>query len=81
MTLDEEISILVRQAYENESIEVKTSSVEKEDLVLDFDQDWQSYVNSLNLELNQDVYSYLEEGILLICYELKQQIYTTYILV
>ena len=64
MTLDEEISILVRQAYENESIEVKTSSVEKEDLVLDFDQDWQSYVNSLNLELNQDVYSYLEEGIL-----------------
>ena len=29
MTLDEEISILVRQAYENESIEVKTSSVEK----------------------------------------------------
>lgn len=64
MNLNEEISILVRQAFEKESLGMATAIIEKEDLVVDFDQDWQSYVNSLNLELDQDVYGFLEEGIL-----------------
>ena len=54
----------MRQAFEKESLGMATAIIEKEDLVVDFDQDWQSYVNSLNLELDQDVYGFLEEGIL-----------------